>query len=88
MLSTIQAMNPHTKNLAFNYLTIKQKYSFGLKDSLGRLKLTLSGSLQLYHLQAGATFHNARTLEGERNIPSYKNGMYDIELWAKISLEY
>lgn len=88
MLSNVQAMPPHTKNLAVNYLTIKQRHSFGLKDSLGRLKLTLSGSLQLYHFQTGAIFHNAHTLEGERNMPSYKNDMYDIELWAKISLAY
>lgn len=46
------------------------------------------GISQHFRLQGGATLHNAHTLEGERNIPSYKNGMYDLELWVKFGLQY
>lgn len=34
---------------------------------------------KLGNVQAGVTYHNAKTFQEERNIPSYKNGETDIE---------
>lgn len=43
---------------------------------------------KLWTVQAGATYHNAKTFQGERNIPSYKNGDTDIEAWLKLGVVY
>ncbi|MBH1989640.1 MAG: hypothetical protein I8H80_00475 [Alphaproteobacteria bacterium] len=43
---------------------------------------------QLWNAQAGITYHSAKTFQGERNIPSYKNGDTDIEAWVKLGVLY
>jgi hypothetical protein len=43
---------------------------------------------KLWNVQAGITYHNAKTLQGERNIPSYKTGESDIEAWIKLGIAY
>ena len=43
---------------------------------------------KIWNIQAGITYHNAKTLQGERNIPSYKNGDTDIEAWVKLGVVY
>lgn len=43
---------------------------------------------QTWNVQAGVTYHNAKTFEGERNIPSYQNGDSDIEAWIKLGVAY
>lgn len=43
---------------------------------------------KLWNVQAGVTYHNSNTLQGERNIPSYKKGDADIEAWLKIGVAY
>lgn len=43
---------------------------------------------QMWNIQAGLTYHNAKTFQGERNIPSYKTGDTDIEAWFKLGVVY
>ena len=43
---------------------------------------------KMWNVQAGVTYHNAKTFQGERNIPSYKNGDTDIEAWVKLGVVY
>ncbi|MDP3936047.1 MAG: hypothetical protein Q8Q56_03585, partial [Alphaproteobacteria bacterium] len=43
---------------------------------------------KMWNVQAGVTYHNAKTFQGERNIPSYKNGDTDIEAWVKLGAVY
>jgi hypothetical protein len=43
---------------------------------------------KMWNVQAGVTYHNAKTFQGERNIPSYKNGDTDIEAWVKLGVAY
>lgn len=41
-----------------------------------------------WNVQAGVTYHNSKTFQGERNLPSYKSGDTDIEAWLKLGLVY
>lgn len=41
-----------------------------------------------WSVQAGFTYHNANTFQGERNIPSYKDGDTYIEAWIKLGVVY
>lgn len=43
---------------------------------------------KVLNVQAGITYHDAKTFQGERNIPSYKNGDTDIEAWIKLGVSY
>ncbi len=43
---------------------------------------------KVWNVQAGFTYHNANTFQGERNIPSYKEGDTDIEAWIKLGVVY
>lgn len=43
---------------------------------------------RMWNVQAGVTYHNANTFQGERNIPSYKTGDTDIEAWIKLGVVY
>ena len=43
---------------------------------------------QAWNIQAGFTYHNAKTFQGERNITSYKDGDTDIETWLKVGIVY
>ncbi len=44
--------------------------------------------LNKWTAQVGLTYHNAKTLQGERNIPCYKDGDTDIEAWLKLGITY
>lgn len=37
---------------------------------------------------AGIAHHSWKTFQGERNIPSHKNGKTDIEAWIKFGISY
>lgn len=41
-----------------------------------------------WNIQAGLIYHNSKTFQGERNIPSYKGGDTDIEVWLKLGIQY
>lgn len=43
---------------------------------------------KLWSIRGGITYHNAKTFQGERNIPSYKNGDTDIEAWLSLGVVY
>jgi hypothetical protein len=43
---------------------------------------------KMWNVQAGIIYHNAKTFQGERNIPSYKSGDTDIEVWVKLGIVY
>ncbi|MCP5322861.1 MAG: hypothetical protein H6492_02510 [Candidatus Paracaedibacteraceae bacterium] len=43
---------------------------------------------KLWSVRGGFTYHNAKTFQGERNIPSYKNGDTDIEAWLSLGVVY
>lgn len=60
-------------------------------NSNGALGDSIHGSINHYsslQIQLGAIDRNAHTLEGERNFPYYKSELYDLKVWAKISLIY
>lgn len=43
---------------------------------------------KIWNVRGGVTYHNAKTFQGERNIPSYKSGDTDIEAWVKLGVAY
>jgi hypothetical protein len=53
----------------------------------GNIKASLTpwGSISV---EGGFAYYNSKTLEGKRHILSFKNGEFDYEIFAKISIVY
>ena len=72
---------PNYGNSYIHAETTFNKEAVGGTIYAGAQKNIISGQL-------GVTFHNADTLLGERNIPTFEYGRTNIEFWINLGINY